>query len=254
MGEAGEQLKCSTALVTGAARGIGFQIASSLARDGARVCLADLNSEGAQKAADALCRQGADAMGVECDVSSLESFSSAHAAAKEAFGDIDLLVNNAGWSPNKPFTETSVEEWSSIIGINFLGVLNGCKVVLGDMINLGRGRIINIASDAARVGTPREAVYAGAKAGVIGFSKSLAAEVAKYSITVNVVCPGTTDTPLLQGLLSAEQLERRMKANPMGRIAKPEDIAAAVSFFAGDASGYITGQVLSVNGGISRVG
>lgn len=247
-------LECKTAIITGGARGMGLEIAEWLIHDGARVCLLDINGEGVENAARLLRERGADAIGVQCDVSSLDAFTNAYQRAKSAFGEIDLLVNNAGWSPNKPFIETSVEEWTTIIGINFLGVLNGCKVVLDDMISLGRGRIINIASDAARVGTPREAVYAGAKAGVIGFSKSLAAEVAKYTITVNVVCPGTTDTPLLQGLLSKEQIDRRMKSNPMGRIGQPEDVAAAVSFFASKASGYITGQVLSVNGGISRVG
>jgi 2-hydroxycyclohexanecarboxyl-CoA dehydrogenase len=118
----------------------------------------------------------------------------------------------------------------------------------------GGGRIVNIASDAARIGTPREAVYAGAKAAVIGFSKSLAAEVARHGITVNVVSPATVDTPLLRGMLTSDQIERRQKANPMGRLGTPEDVAGAVVFFASPRAAYVTGQVLSVNGGVVRVG
>ncbi len=122
------------------------------------------------------------------------------------------------------------------------------------MIPRRGGRIVSIASDAARVGTPREAVYAGAKAAVIGFSKSLAAEVARHGITVNVVSPATVDTPLLRGMLTPEQIERREKANPMGRLGRPEDVAAVVVFFASPGAGYVTGQVLSVNGGVVRAG
>lgn len=249
-----EQLQCKTAIVTGGASGMGFEIAKWLLREGAKVALFDINDEAVKRAAKELSDSGDQVIGVTCDVASLSNFETAYGMAVNSLGPVDLLINNAGWSPNKPFIETTVEEWERIIGINYLGVLNGCKTALGQMIELRRGRVINIASDAARVGTPREAVYAGAKAAVIGFSKSLAAEVAKYGITVNVVCPGSTDTPLLKDLLTQDQLDRRIKANPMGRIGRPEDIAAAVMFFAGQSSEYITGQVLSVNGGISRVG
>lgn len=249
-----DELSCKTAIVTGAAQGIGLEIARWLASDGAQVALLDINAEGAEVAAKAMRDDGFQAVGIRCDVSSLDSFTTAYGVVAESLGTVDLLVNNAGWSPNAPFLDTSVEQWEQIIGINYLGVLNGCKVVLAGMVELGRGRIINIGSDAARIGTPREAVYAGAKAAVIGFSKSLAAETARHGITVNVVCPATTDTPLVRGLLTDEQMAKRLKANPMGRIGQPSDIAAAVSFFAKDSSGYITGQVISVNGGIVRVG
>ena len=137
----------------------------------------------------------------------------------------------------------------------FAGRRNGDKLSpLVTDIEARGGRIVSIASDAARVGTPREAVYAGAKAAIMGFSKSLAAEVARHGITVNVVSPATVDTPLLRGMLTPEQIERREKANPMGRLGRPEDVAAAVLFFASPRAGYITGQVLSVNGGVVRAG
>ena len=165
-----------------------------------------------------------------------------------------MLVNNAGWTPNEPFATSAPETLERVIAVNFMGVLNCARAALGPMIAGRAGRIVSIASDAARVGTPREAVYAGAKAAIIGFSKSLAAEVARHAITVNVVSPATVDTPLLRGMLTPDQIERREKANPMGRLGRPEDVAAAVLFFASPGAAYVTGQVLSVNGGVVRAG
>lgn len=242
------------ALVTGGAQGIGFGIARHLARGGAKIGVLDINAEGAERAVSALRAEGAEALAAPCDITDFASVSAAIARAEAGLGPVDILVNNAGWSPNKPFTETSQEEWQRIIAVNYVGVLNGCRAVLDGMIAREHGRIVCISSDAARVGTPREAVYAGAKAGVIGFAKSLAAEAARYQVTVNVVCPSTTDTPLLRAILSEEQLQRRIQGNPMRRIGQPEDIAGAVAFFASDEAAYVTGQVLSVNGGSSRVG
>jgi 2-hydroxycyclohexanecarboxyl-CoA dehydrogenase len=170
------------------------------------------------------------------------------------WGALDILVNNVGWTPNEPFAASVPPTWRRIIDLNYVSTLNCTHAALAAMVARGGGRIVNIASDAARVGTPREAVYAGAKAAVIGFSRSLAAEVARHGITVNVVSPATVDTPLLRGLLTAEQIERRQKANPMGRLGTPGDVAAAVVFFASPRAAYVTGQVLSVNGGVVRVG
>ena len=249
-----EEVECKVAIITGGARGMGVEIGRWLVESGVSVALFDLDGAAAVRAAEELGNSGGKTAGITCDVGNLESFEKAYEEVTELFGPADLLVNCAGWSSNRPFVETDAAEWARTIAVNYVGVLNGCKTVLGKMIELRRGRVVNIASDAARVGTPREAVYAGAKAGVIAFSKSIAAEVARYGITVNVVCPGSTDTPLLRDMLSQEQIDRRIKANPMGRIGEPEDIANAVMFFARRSSGYITGQVLSVNGGISRVG
>ena len=249
-----EELECKVAIITGGASGMGLEIGRWLLDNGAGVALFDLDGDAAARAAAGLASPGRKAIGVACDVANLGDFERAYRDTTDLLGPPDLLVNCAGWSSNRPFVETDAEEWERTVGVNYVGVLNGCSTVLGKMIELRRGRVISIASDAARVGTPREAVYAGAKAAVIGFSKSLAAEVARFGITVNVICPGSTDTPLLRDMLTEEQIERRVKANPMGRIGKPEDVANAVLFFARSSSGYITGQVLSVNGGISRVG
>lgn len=245
--------KARTALVTGAAQGIGRGIAERLLRDGMTVGVVDVNESAAQSAAADLGAFG-EAFVLPCDITDAQVVETSFRRAEAEFGTIDVLVNNAGWSPNKPFLETSREEWGKIVAINYLGALNCTRSLLDGMIQRERGRVIFISSDAARVGTPREAVYAGAKAGVIGFAKSLAAEVARASITVNVVCPSTTDTPLLHSILSQDQLDRRRRGNPMGRIGTPADIANMVSFFASDDAAYVTGQVISVNGGSSRVG
>jgi 2-hydroxycyclohexanecarboxyl-CoA dehydrogenase len=242
------------AIVTGAGQGIGLGIALALAADGADIVIFDLNKSAARDAAAAVERHGRRALALEVDVTDRSRVQSATEEAVSTFGRLDVLVNNAGWTPNEPFIASAPETWTRIIAVNYLGVLNCTHAALGPMVSAGHGRIVSIASDAARVGTPREAVYAGAKAAIIGFSKSLAAEVARHRITVNVVSPATVDTPLLRGMLTAEQIERREKGNPMGRLGRPEDVAAAVVFFASPGAAYVTGQVLSVNGGVVRAG
>ena len=242
------------AIVTGGGQGIGRGIALALAAEGADVAIFDVNRTAAGEAAAAIREQGRRALALEVDVTDLARVEAALAEVVTAFGRLDVLVNNAGWTPNEPFVGSAPETWSTVIAVNYTGALNCARAALGAMIPRRAGRIISIASDAARIGTPREAVYAGAKAAVIGFSKSLAAEVARHAITVNVVSPATVDTPLLRGMLTPEQIERREKANPMGRLGRSEDVAAVVVFFASPAVGYITGQVLSVNGGVVRAG
>jgi 2-hydroxycyclohexanecarboxyl-CoA dehydrogenase len=242
------------AIVTGGGQGIGRGIALALADAGADVAVFDLDARSAAAVADEVRARGRRALALEVDVTDLARVSAATAEVARALGRLDTLVNNAGFTPNEPFAGSAPETWRRVVDVNFLGVLNCTKAALAVMIERRSGRVISIASDAARVGTPREAVYAGAKAAVLGFSKSLAAEVARYGITVNVVSPATVDTPLLRGMLTAEQIERREKANPMGRLGRPEDVAAAVTFFASPQAGYVTGQVLSVNGGVVRVG
>ena len=247
-------LQGQAAIVTGGGQGIGRGIALALAAAGADVALFDLNAAAAAEVAAEVRAQGRQALALGADVTDVARVEAATAEVVAAFGRLDVLVNNAGWTPNEPFAGSAPETWRRIVDVNYLGVLNCTRAALAAMVPRRSGRIVSIASDAARVGTPREAVYAGAKAAVIGFSKSLAAEVARHGITVNVVSPATVDTPLLRGMLSPEQIERREKANPMGRLGRPEDVAAAVAFFASPAAGYITGQVLSVNGGVVRAG
>lgn len=244
-----------TAVVTGAARGVGAEVARSFALSGIKVGLVDLDEAAVVATAGRLASEtGSVVVAAVADVGDLEALSTAMKEIKAELGPSNILVNNAGWTPNKPFVEMTESEWDTIISVNYRGVLNGCRAALDDMFELGGGRIVSIASDAARIGTPKESVYAGAKAAVIGFSKSLAVEVARRGITVNVVSPGTTDTPLLRSALTDDQLQRRVKANPTGRIGTPADVAAAVQFLCSEQAAYITGQVLSVNGGMTRAG
>jgi 2-hydroxycyclohexanecarboxyl-CoA dehydrogenase len=242
------------AIVTGGGQGIGRGIALALADTGADIAVLDVNRATADAVAAEVRARGRRALALEADVTDLGRVEAAIAAVVAAFGRLDVLVNNAGWTPNEPFAGSSPETWARIVAVNYMGTLNCARAALAAMLPRRSGRIVSIASDAARVGTPREAVYAGAKAAVIGFSKSLAAEVARHGITVNVVSPATVDTPLLRGMLTPEQIERREKANPMGRLGRPEDVAAAVVFFVSPGAGYVTGQVLSVNGGVVRAG
>ena len=242
------------AIVTGGGQGIGRGIALALAAEGADVAIFDVNAAVTSEAVNAIHAKGRRALALDVDVTDLARVEVAAAEVRATFGRLDVLVNNAGWTPNEPFVDSAPATWNKIVAVNYLGVLNCTRAALTAMVAARRGRIISIASDAARVGTPREAVYAGAKAAIMGFSKSLAAEVARHGITVNVVSPATVDTPLLRSMLTYEQIERREKANPMGRLGRPEDVAAAVVFFASPNAGYITGQVLSVNGGVVRAG
>jgi 2-hydroxycyclohexanecarboxyl-CoA dehydrogenase len=242
------------AIVTGGGQGIGRGIALALAAEGADVAVFDVNLAGAGEVAAEVRAMGRRALALEVDVTDLARVEAATKEVVATLGRLDVLVNNVGWTPNEPFADSGPETWTRIVAVNYVGTLNCTRAALAFMVPARRGRIVSIASDAARVGTPREAVYAGAKAAVMGFSKSLAAEVARHGITVNVVSPATVDTPLLRGMLTPEQIDRREKANPMGRLGQPSDVAAAVVFFASPGAGYVTGQVLSVNGGVVRVG
>ncbi len=247
-------LASQVAIVTGGGQGIGRAIALALATDGADIALFELNTTTAADVAIEVRALGRKALPLDVDVTDVRRVEAATADVTDAFGRIDLLVNNVGWTPNESFAQSTPPTWDRIVALNYVSVLNCAHAVLPTMIAQRRGRIVSIASDAARLGTPREAVYAGAKAGVIGFSKALAAEVAQHGITVNVVSPATVDTPLVREMLTPEQIARREKANPMGRIGRPDDIAGAVAFFASPRAAYVTGQVLSVNGGIARLG
>ena len=233
------------ALVTGGARGIGRAIAEQLAADGHAVVVADILDEAAAATAAAV-----NGVAVHLDVTDSASVHEAATRAERELGPIGILVNNAGWDEFKPFLETDEPLWDRIIEINFKGCLRCCRRIVPGMVDRGYGRVVNIGSDAARVGSSLEAVYSGAKGGVVAFSKTLAREVAKHGVTVNAVCPGPTDTALLASMddRTADALKR---AIPLRRLAQPDDIAPAVAFLASDGAGYITGQTLSVSGGLT---
>jgi 2-hydroxycyclohexanecarboxyl-CoA dehydrogenase len=241
------------ALVTGAAGGIGRAIALALARDDRAVAVADLDGEGARAVAAEL---GGRAMAVELDVTDADSVGAAVAAVGEELGAVDVVVNSAGWDELRPFVDTDEEFWRRVVEINFLGCVRVTHAVLPGMLDRGYGRIVNVASDAGRVGSSLEAVYSGAKGGVIAFTKTVAREAARAGVTANVVSPGPTDTGLLRGMAGEGEEGRRLidslvRAVPMRRLGEPEDVAAAVAFLASDAAGFITGQTLSVSGGLT---
>ncbi len=238
------------ALVTGAARGIGRAIAERLAEEGARVAVSDLSLPDAESTAVEI---GSGAIGVELDVTDDTSIRRAVDDVVERLGAIDVLVNNAGWDRMEPFVESSAETWDLVLAINLRGPIAVTRAVLEQMVERGSGRIVSISSDAGRVGSSGEAVYSGAKAGIMGFSRTIAREVARHGINVNTVCPGPTNTALLQG--EAERNPNLVKALaraiPFGRPAEPAEIAAAVAFLASDDAAFITGQALSVSGGLT---
>jgi 2-hydroxycyclohexanecarboxyl-CoA dehydrogenase len=244
------------ALVTGGARGIGEAIARRLAEDGFAVAVADLRVGDAEAAVTAIRDAGGKGVGIELDVTSADSVAAGLAAAGEALGPIDVVVNNAGWDDLKPFVQTDEEFWDRVLEINFKGALRVTRGVLPGMLEREWGRIINIGSDAGRVGSSLESVYSGAKGGIIAFTKTIAREAAREGVTANAVCPGPTDTPFLRQVVAkqgdADKVIGAMVSGvPMKRLAAPEEIAAAVRFFASEDAGYVTGQTLSVSGGLT---
>ncbi len=246
-------------VVTGGGGGIGGATCRRFAAEGARVAVLDLNEASAAAVAATIRTAGGQAQALRCDISRRADVEQAVAAAEQALGPIDVLVNNAGWDVFKPFTKTEPADWERLIAINLVGPLNLHHVVLPGMVARRRGRIVNIASDAARVGSSGEAVYAACKGGLVAFSKTLAREHARHGITVNVVCPGPTDTALFadykQGAGNPEKLvEAFTRSIPLGRIGQPEDLPGAVLFFASEDAAYVTGQVLSVSGGLTMAG
>jgi len=252
-------LSGKVAIVTGGARGIGGAITRALAVAGADLLIADLRADDAQATAHRLREEtGRRIEAQAADVTRLDDMKAAAQAAVERWGGIDILVNNAGWDRLMPFLKTTPELWDRIIGINYRGVLNSCYAVLSHMKTRGQGAIVNISSDSARVGSLGEAVYSGAKAAVVAFSKTLAREHARDGVRVNVVCPGLADTPLLEEIKREEFggkiLGAVTGAIPLKRLGRPEEIAPIVAFLASDDAAYITGQVISVNGGLTMAG
>jgi 2-hydroxycyclohexanecarboxyl-CoA dehydrogenase len=244
------------AFVTGGAQGIGAAIASGLAQDGLAVVIADMQLQQARNTAGTINQSGGKAIAVGLNVTDGATIEAGVRAAREHFGHVDVLVNNAGWDELMPFLDTDEDFWERVLDINFKGALRLTRAVLPEMMERRWGRIINIGSDAGRVGSSLESVYSGAKGGVIAFTKTVAREVARTGVTANVVCPGPTDTPFLQETVAKREdaeavIAGMVKSVPMRRLARPEEVAAAVRFFADQSAGYITGQTLSVSGGLT---
>jgi 2-hydroxycyclohexanecarboxyl-CoA dehydrogenase len=251
------RLEGKVALVTGAAQGIGRAIAMRLAAEGARVGVADIAAETAAQTANEISQSGpGSAVAVYLDVTRLSSAVDAVTQVEREVGPINILVNNAGWDKVEPFVESESETWDKVIAVNYRGLIHCCKAVVPLMRQRGAGKIVSISSDAGRVGSSGEAVYAGCKGAVIAFSKTLARELARDNINVNVVCPGPTETALLRNAMAGREklLEAMKRSVPMRRLGQPDDIAGAVAFFASADADYVTGQVLSVSGGLTMVG
>ena len=242
-----------TAIVTGAGSGIGRQVALGLAREGAKVVLGDLSLERAQAVAKEISAMDGTALPVQVDVADAELVRAMVAVAIEEFGQIDILISNAGWDKVMPFLDTDEELWDRVIAINYRGHLACTHAVVPHMVEAGSGKVVLLASDAGRVGSSGEAIYSGAKGAVIAFSKALARETARQGINVNCVAPGLTDTPMLTNVSEGNEklMAAIIRSIPLGRVGTPEEVARAVLFLASSDADYITGQTLSVNGGLS---
>ena len=252
------RIKDKVALVTGGSRGIGRAICLRLAEEGAKVAIADILEDEARKTAGDILATGGQAQVVKTDVTQLDQVRACVRQVTDTWGAIDVLVNNAGWDKIEPFLQSEPETWDKVIAINLRGPINFCHTVAAQMAERGQGKIISISSDAGRVGSTGEAVYSACKAGIIGFSKTLARELARSQVNVNVVCPGPTDTALLQQVSSGEKgakiIDAMTRAVPFRRLGQPEEIANAVAFFASPDADFVTGQVLSVSGGLTMAG
>ena len=248
-----------TVIVTGGGGGIGGATCRRFASEGAQVAVFDMNLEAAEKVAADIRATGGRATAFACNITDRAQVDAAVAAVEAQLGPIAVLVNNAGWDVFKPFLKTVPAEWAKLIDINLTGALHMLHAVLPGMAARQYGRIVNVASDAARGGSSGEAVYAACKGGLVALSKTLAREHARQGITVNVVCPGPTDTALFRDFAGeGEQGEKLraalIKAIPFGRLGEPEDVAGIVVFLSSDEAAFITGQVISVSGGLTMAG
>jgi 2-hydroxycyclohexanecarboxyl-CoA dehydrogenase len=246
-------LEGKTAVVTGAASGIGRATAEAFAHAGAYVLLADINDEGGEAVAAALNAQGRGADYFHVDITDAASIEAFRKAALEKRGSVDIVANVAGWGKTEPFVENKPEFWRKLIDLNFLGTVMVTRAFVEGMMERRSGRIVCVASDAGRVGSLGETVYSGTKGGVIAFTKALAREMARYDVTVNCVCPGPTDTPLMAAVPDKIK-DAFARVTPMRRLARPSEIADAILFFSGPQARFVTGQVLSVSGGLTMAG
>ena len=244
-----------TAIVTGGGRGIGKGIALKLASEGADVGIADLNLEDAKTTCEEIEAMGRKALPFQLDISNGGQVKEWIKVVYANFGKVDILVNNAGWDKIEPFLESKEETWDRVIAINYKGHILCTRAVLDDMIARKYGKIINIGSDAGRTGSTGEVVYSGTKGAVIAFSKALAREMARYRINVNVVCPGPSNTPLMATLRAENPklIDSLIRNIPLRRLGEPQDLANAVAFLASDEAEFITGQTLSVSGGLTMM-
>jgi 2-hydroxycyclohexanecarboxyl-CoA dehydrogenase len=251
-----KRLEDRIALITGGGGGIGRATCQRLAQEGARVVAADLDLAAAEETAAVVGQDGGTALAVQMDITDFDQVRDAVAGLRERWGPVDCLVNNAGWDRMEFFIHNTPDFWSKVIDVNLRGPIHCSRAVLDDMTERNSGKIVFISSDAGRVGSSGETVYATCKGGVIAFAKSLAREFSRNRINVNVVCPGPTDTALWQGMVDASEkiTDALVRAVPFRRLARPDEIAAAVAFFASPDSDFITGQVLSVSGGLTMAG
>ena len=251
-------LKGKTAVVTGGGGGIGRAICLRLAHEGATVGVFDKNADAAGVTAEAAMAVGARAFALVVDITDYAAVVAAVAAFEQSAGPVDVLVNNAGWDRFAYFLDTEPALWDQLIAINLKGPINLHHAVLKGMQQRRSGRVINIASDAGRAGSSMEAVYSACKGGIIAFTKTMAREMARSGVTLNAVCPGPTETALLAGFLEGQQgqkiYEGLKRAIPLGRLGQPDDIPGIVAFLASEDAGFITGQVISVSGGLTMNG
>ena len=252
-------LEGKVVVVTGGGSGIGRAICQRFADENANVAIFDINGDGAAETVRLITDTGGCAGSYVADISDYDAVEVAVAATEKDLGPVDVLVNNAGWDEAKPFLATDTALWRKIIDINLYGPLNLHHTVVSRMAQREAGKVINVASDAGRVGSSGEAVYSACKGGIIAFSKTLARELARKNIQINTVCPGPTDTPLFAGFAGDGEQGRKLidgltRAIPMRRLGQPGDYPGIVAFLASDDADYITGQTISVSGGLTMHG
>ena len=251
------RLKEKVAIITGAGNGMGRADALLFAKEGAKVVVNDINENDMDAVVKEIEEVKGEGFGYKCDVTKYEAVEAMVGEVVKRYGKVDILVSNAGWDQLMPFMKTDVPFWEKILSLNLLAHMNCVKAVLPNMLERKYGKIVTIGSDAGRLGNPLEVPYSAAKGGVIAFTKAIAREVGRANITANCVCPGITEGTRLSDELmatnpqAAKMLEMVQKMTPMGRLARPEDVAKAVLFFASDDSSFVTGQVLSTSGGLA---
>lgn len=251
-------LKGKTALVTGAAGGIGQALCARLVEEGVHVVATDLDGDGLAALSEGLSGTGA-ITAKQLDITDADAVATCAAEVEADTDGVDILINNAGWDIAKPFVETEPDLWEKIVRINLMGPLNLHKAVLPGMMERRSGKIVNVASDAGRVGSSGESVYAACKGGIISFTKTIAREQARNGIVANAVCPGPTDTPLLRSFVGEGEYGQKIyeglkRAIPLRRLGEPEDLPGIIAFLSSSDADYITGQVISVSGGLTMHG